>query len=46
MNQWSEAVAAFNKYRELLTGQPESTLEMKWCIQMIHKCRRQLNAKP
>ncbi len=42
INKWPEALEAFEKYRELIMNQPGSGLEMKWCIQMIHKCRRQM----
>jgi hypothetical protein len=42
MNKWDEALKAFRNYQELLMNQPDSALEMKWCIQMIHKCRQQV----
>ena len=46
INKWNEALEAFKKYRALITNQPGSELEMKWCIQMMHKCRRQLETNP
>jgi len=42
INKWNEALEAFKKYRELIMNQPGSGLEMKWCAQMIHKCRQRL----
>jgi hypothetical protein len=44
MSRWNEALEAFLKYREMITNQPDSALEMKWCTQMIHKCRQQTGA--
>lgn len=44
--KWNEALEAFEKYRVLIINHPESGLEMKWCVQMMHKCRRQLETNP
>jgi tetratricopeptide (TPR) repeat protein len=42
INKWDEALEAFKKYNELIMNQPGSEMEMKWCVQMMHKCRRQI----
>ena len=44
INEWEEALEAFENYKALIMKQPGSALEMKWCIQMMHKCRLQSEA--
>ncbi len=42
IKKWDEALEAFTSYSTLIMNQPGSEMEMKWCIQMMHKCRRQM----
>jgi len=39
---WSEALTTFEAYRILLRGQAGMETELRWCSQMIQKCKRNI----